>query len=241
MACLSAVDCQSPGRNRKQNEIRSTKSQGRKQVVVETQRPQWITTFPTVIETICSLHTQLLTNSGFYSWKISNQSVSPTWLTLHCFSTRSPLLLPHRGSHNPLWQWLAEINHLNSQLQALGPQSSPSHILMKVCKVLTNSSCHSPVQAAVTTENQVGQRDSKLYSHSSSSAAVNLVSTVFLDWLFQVWSGNEIRYSAFLPLGYGEGSHCHQLVSLWEVHYGDRVWSVLLFQSLFGGCKRRDC
>lgn len=89
--------------------------------MVETQWPQWITTFPTVIETICSLHTKLLTNSGLYSWKISNQIVSPTWLMLHCFSTSFPLLLPPWGSHNPLCQWLAELNHLNSQLKALGP------------------------------------------------------------------------------------------------------------------------
>lgn len=120
MTCLSAVDCQSPGRNRKRNK-EYQKTKGRKQVVVEIQWPQWIMTFPTVIETICSLHTQLLTNSGLYSWKISNQTVSPTWLTLHCFSTRSPPLLPRRGSHSPLCQWLAELNHLNSQLQALSP------------------------------------------------------------------------------------------------------------------------
>lgn len=65
----SAVDCGSPGRNREQkaqwNKEEYQKSGGRKQVVVETQWPQWITTFPTVIETICSLHTQLLTNSSF--------------------------------------------------------------------------------------------------------------------------------------------------------------------------------
>lgn len=40
---------------------------------------------------------------------------------LHSFSTSFPLLLPHWGSLNPLCQWLAELKHLNSQLQALGP------------------------------------------------------------------------------------------------------------------------
>lgn len=46
-----------------------------------------------------------------------------------------------------------------------------------------------PVQVAVTTENQVGQRDSKPCSHPTSNAAVNLIRAVFLDWPFQVWSG----------------------------------------------------
>lgn len=73
MTWLAAVDCQSPRRNRKQkaqwNKEEYQKSEGRKQVVVETQWPQWITTFPTVIETICSLHTQALTNSTLYAYQ----------------------------------------------------------------------------------------------------------------------------------------------------------------------------
>ena len=97
---LSAVDSWSPGRNGEQkaqwNKEEYSKSEGRKQVVVETRWPQWITTFTTVIETICSLHTQLFTNSSLYFIKIPKQTVSPTWLMLHCSSTSSLLLLPHQ-------------------------------------------------------------------------------------------------------------------------------------------------
>lgn len=143
-----------------------------------------------------------------------------------CFIASAPA--PHRcfpaGAHTILCasDWLSSTTWSHN-CELWVPKSSPSHILMKVCKVLTSSSYRSPVEVAVTTENRVGQRDSKPYSHPTHNAAVNLVGTVFLDLLFQVCSGNKIQYSAFPPLGCFEGSYCHQLVSWWEVHYGDRV------------------
>lgn len=126
------------------------RSEGRKQVVIETQWPQWITTFPTVIETICSLHTELLTNSSLYFYlKYQNR---PFHWPDSCFiaSALAPSCCFHTRANSVLCgsDWLSQATGTHSCMLWV-PKWSPYHILIYIHKALTNGSYQSSVQAAV--------------------------------------------------------------------------------------------
>lgn len=156
MTRLSAVDCQSPGRNGETEAQWNKEYQKvrRKQVVLETQWPQWITIFPTVIETICSLHTQLLTNSSLYIFKIPKQAISPSWLMLRCFSSSAPHYGFPAGANAAsvgVTGWAKPLKLTAASSGSLSPH--PTMFPWASAKSSTTVSYHSPGQVAVRTKN----------------------------------------------------------------------------------------